>query len=599
MNLEYTAVGLRELVLEGKGVSPGLAFSKTHVNARGFSAPDVYSIRVDQVDSEIEVFEKALAETREQLEGIRETVSTISGDEESQIFEAHIFLLEDRTLRQRVCSMLKDRLVNISYCYYAVIQGYMEALRRVEDSYLAERAIDLEDVAMRLLDNLIRLGDKAPPIEHAHVLIAYDLTPSDTVSMDRDIMLGFATEKGSHTSHTAILARSLGIPAVVGVEDAVMNVVGLANCILDGTRGLLIVNPSRETVDTYREYWEKEETLRIRLKSESSLPSETVDGRKITLSANVEFANEVDQLKTNGADGIGLFRTEFYLLESDEIPDEDQQAELYKEVVKGVSPGMTIFRTLDSGGDKMSGEVLETPEPNPFLGRRGIRFSLARPEIFKVQLRALLRATPYGKVGIMFPMVSLLSELERAKALLEECKSELLSEGYEVGDDYQVGVMIEIPSAALLANELAKVADFFSIGTNDLVQYTTAVDRVNELVSDLYRPADPGVLRLMKMTVEAGLNNGIWTGVCGEMASDIELLPLLIGMGIEELSVGVNKLPLVKSAIRKLNYQECREMFGECLALGKAQSIRKRSHMLARKAYPVVLNHVLGTESNE
>lgn len=596
VSFEYTADGLEEVILTGKGVSPGLAFSKIYVNARGFSAPEIYAIEPSQIESELETFSRAVAVTKEQLEGIRETVSDISGDEESQIFDAHIILLEDHVLHEKVEAMLKERLVNISYCFYAVIQSYMEALRRAQDSYLAERATDLEDIAMRLLDNLLIMGERAPTVDHEHVLVSFDLTPSDTVSMDQQKMRGFATEQGSYTSHTAILARSLGIPAVVGIENAVMDVVGLANCILDGTRGLLIMNPSRETVDKYKVLWAAEEELHIRLRSESNLKSETVDGRHIILSANVEFSHEVELLKSNGADGIGLYRTEFYLLDDDDVPCEEEQAALYTKIVKDVSPGMTIFRTLDSGGDKMSGEVLLQPEPNPFLGRRGIRFSLAKPEAFKVQLRALLRATAHGKVGIMFPMISLISEIETAKALLQECHAELVAEGVSVSDDYQVGIMVEIPSAALLAGAMAKVVDFFSIGTNDLVQYTTAVDRVNELVSDLYRPADPGVLRLMKMTVEAGTENDIWTGVCGEMASDIELLPLLIGLGIEELSVGVNKVPLVKSAIRKLNYQECREMVQEAFLQSKAQDIRALSHALAKKAYPIILNHVTGNE---
>ncbi len=585
-----------EVILKGRGVSPGLAFGKIHVNARGFSAPDTYEIAESEIDSELEVYRAAVQETRQQLLEIQQRVHGLAGDEEGQIFEAHMFILEDRSLNQKVEQMLRDRLLNVAYCFYAVIQSTMEAMRRTEDAYLAERTTDLEDIAMRLLDNLIQLGTSAPAVEHDHVLVAYDLTPSDTVGMDQDAMRGFATEKGSPTSHTAILARSLGIPAVVGVENAVMDVVGNTDCILDGFRGLLIMNPSAATQARYQALKAADQELSQRLREASSLPSVTADGRPVILSANVEFSHEVQLLKQNGADGIGLFRTEFYLLDSDEMPDEEAQAALYSEVVREVSPGLTIFRTLDSGGDKMNAEAPIQPEPNPFLGRRGIRFSLARPELFKVQLRALLRATAHGKVGIMFPMISLLSEIERAKELLEECKAELRAEGIPFSEDYQVGIMIEIPSAALLSDAMAQVVDFFSIGTNDLVQYTTAVDRVNELVSELYRPADPGVLRLMRMTTKAGIENGIWTGVCGEMAGDIQLLPLLLGLGVEELSVGVNKVPLVKSAIRKLNYEECRAMVQECFSLSKAQEIRARSHALAEQAYPEILQHVMGEE---
>ena len=547
-------------------------------------------IEPQQVDSELEKYEGAIEATKAQLEEIRRNVTELTSDNEGQIFEAHIILLEDPSLHNKVDTMLRERLTNVSYCFYAVIQGYMEALRRAKDSYLAERATDMEDVAMRVLANLSK--DDAAEIDHDHILVAYDLTPSDTVNLDRQKMRGFATEQGSYTSHTAILARSMGIPAVVGIEGAVMDAQTLASCILDGTRGLMIINPSRETVDYYRQLWTQEEELRARLVKESSEPSVTLDGRKITLSANVEFYNEIENLKDQGADGIGLFRTEFFLLESGEMPDEDQQAEFYTKVVTEVAPSMTIFRTLDSGGDKMSAEKLDKPEPNPFLGRRGIRFSLAEPEIFKIQLRALLRATAHGKVGIMFPMVSQLSQIESAKELLEECRQELIEEGLPVGETYQIGVMIEIPSAAILASGLAPLVDFFSIGTNDLVQYTTAVDRVNELVSYLYRSADPSVLRLMRMTAEAGRDAGVWTGVCGEMAGDIELLPLLIGLGVEELSVGASNVPLVKSALRRLRYDDCREMVVRAFKLNKAQDIRKLSRRIAEEAYPIILRHV-------
>ncbi len=591
---EYKDDGLPEVVLEGRAVSSGLAYGAVSVNARGFAAPEIYNITETQISDELAKFHLAVSATKVELEEIKDKVGEMSEGDESKIFDAHVLLLEDYTLHRKVELMLRERLVCVAYCYYAVIQGYMEALRRVEDSYLAERTSDIEDVAVRLLENLVRTSN-APPkteISYEHILIAFDLTPSDTISMDRQKMLGFATEQGSYTSHTAILARSLGIPAVVGIPDAVLAAKGLATCILDGTNGLLILHPSRETFEKYKVIFMQRELLKQKLVSECQKETRTSDGHKITLSANVEFAHEVGPLKTAGAEGIGLYRTEFYLLEQEHIPDEDEQAYLYSSVVEEVGEDdLTIFRTLDSGGDKLSGEPLLKPEPNPFLGRRGIRYSLARPEIFKVQLRALLRATPFGKVGIMFPMVSQIAEVYRAKKLLQECHDELVAEGYNISDDYQVGVMIEVPAAALLAEEIAKHVDFFSIGTNDLVQYTTAVDRVNELVSYLYRPADPGVLRLMKMTVEGGRKSNIWTGVCGEMASDVELLPILVGLGVEELSVGVNKVPIVKGALRRLNYSECQQLIQEAFTMTRAQDIVKASRAIAERAYPELLEH--------
>lgn len=573
----------------GRGVSSGISIGKINVNARGFSAPGIYEVPEDKIPSELERFQKALEETQEQLEDIKVSVGKISSEAESQIFDAHILILQDASLLNKVEERVKQRGVNVDYAYYSVMQEYMESLRRAGDGYLAERVMDLEDVAMRLLDNLHKRVESQPTGEEGRILISYDLLPSDTIRMDRQKLLGFATEQGSYTSHTAILARSLGIPAVVGVEDAVMKVKGLSTCILDGTQGMLILHPSQETVEKYKKLHEENLYLKENLEKESSKNTVTTDGVEVVLSSNVEFSYEIEQLKKSASQGIGLYRTEFFLLENEEVPTEDEQAELYGSVAAEVSPDMVVFRTLDSGGDKMSGEPLEDPEPNPFLGWRGIRFSLARPEIFKVQLRALLRATTQGKVGIMFPLVSQLNEIRLAKELLKECEEELKGKGYEIGP-YEVGVMIEVPSAAIIAEEISREVDFLSIGTNDLIQYTTAVDRVNALVSNLYRPADPGVLRLIKMTVDGGDKAKIWTGVCGEMASDLELLPLLVGLGIRELSVGINKLPAVNRAIRRLSYADCKAVVEEALTLTRAIEIRALSKGVAQTAYPELLS---------
>ncbi len=591
MSWEYTDSDQDEITLAGRGVSSGLAFGIIQVNTRGFFAPEAYKIREDEIDSEFERFTKAISTTKKQLEQIKRTVKRISGEEESQIFEAHILILEDSSLLKKVKNLVRESLKNVDYCYYTVIQTYIERMRGAQDDYLAERTTDLEDVATRLLNNLLLKSNKAQHKEENHILVAYDLTPSDTISLDKHKVLGFATEQGSYTSHTAILARSLGLPAVVGMEEAVRKVEGFASCILDGTRGLLVIHPSENTFEKYYKEYQEYLSLKAELARECGKKSDTKDGHHITLSANVEFPYEVELLKKNGAEGMGLYRTEFYLLENEgHIPSEDEQAKLYTSVAEDVAPHDAIFRTLDSGGDKMSGDNLESPEPNPFLGRRGIRFSLAKPEIFKVQLRALLRATPSGNVGIMFPMISHINEVRLAKELLKECEAELKAEGCEISSNYQVGAMIEIPSAALLAEDIAKEVDFFSIGTNDLIQYTTAVDRINPLVSDIYRSADPGVLRLIKMTVEGGNKAGIWTGVCGEMASDLELLPILVGLGIHELSVGVHKVPMINSALRRLSFKECQAIAEEALHLTRAIEIRVLSRGIAEKAYPELLS---------
>lgn len=578
-----------EFKLKGMGVSPGIAFGKIHVNARGFSAPEIYELEASEVPAEKERFLKAIEETKQQIKSISEQVGEFSGDEESQIFEAHLLVLEDSTLIKRVDRLIDERHQNAEHCFYAVAQSYMEAMRRIEDEYFRERAKDIEDITQRVLKNLSTETPESSLPDEEHILVSYDLTPSDTVSMDRRHLLGFATENGSYTSHTAILARSLGIPAVVGIENAIMSVRGLMPCILDGTSGELILNPSTETVQIYKQIHRKQEQLRARLKLQSDEDAVTVDGREVVLSANVEFEHEIEQVSTSGAMGIGLFRTEFYLLENFDIPDEENQAALYKKVVQTVSPNLAIFRTLDSGGDKMTGEPLSEPEPNPFLGWRGIRFSIDRPNIFKTQIRALLRATEFGRVGIMFPMISQMKEIRFAKKMIEECRDELLEEGYNISSDYQVGAMIEVPSAAILSVELAKEVDFFSIGTNDLVQYTTAVDRVNTRVAKLYRPADPAVLRLIQQTVVGASMSGIWTGLCGEMGGDLELLPLLVGLGIDEISVGIHKVPLVKSALRKLSYTECAAMVDQALSMDTAREIQAASSDIARRSYPELL----------
>ena len=590
MNWDHITTENQEIRLQGKGVSPGLVIGRIHVNSRGFVAPSIFPIEEKAIDSELVRFQTAVYVTKKQLEKLQKAINSVSGERESKIFEAHILLIEDKTLHRKVEAMLREELLNIDHCYYRVMCDYMAIFKQSEDAYMSERTADLEDIAIRFLDNLLKVSH-AGEIDYDHILVSHDLTPSDTISLDRQRMLGFVTEQGSYTSHTAILARSLGIPAIIGVESAVAQVQEHTLCILDGVLGLLILNPSQETLETYKKRHKENLELKARLQKESPLPCVTTDGHHITLSSNVEFSHEIELVNKHGAEGVGLFRTEFYLLENKKTPTEDQQADLYSKVTREVAPHLSIFRTLDSGGDKMSGEPLSTPEPNPFLGWRGIRFSLARPEIFKVQLRALLRATVHGNVGIMFPMISQIAEIRKAKALLEECRQELLSEGYDIQPNYQIGAMVEVPAAALLAEEIAKEVDFFSIGTNDLVQYTTAVDRVNPLVNDLYRPADPGVLRLIDLTVRGGKASDTWTGICGEMASDIELLPLLLGVGIEELSVGVNMIPIVKSAIRRLNLKDCQELTKKALKLSRAIEIREASRAVAKKSYPILLEH--------
>ena len=387
-----------------------------------------------------------------------------------------------------------------------------------------------------------------------------------------------------------ILARSLGIPAIVGLEGAVIDIRTLANCILDGYSGKLILNPTAETTRKYQELAENKKRALERLDELREESTTTTDGHRITLSANIEFINELPLVRQSGAEGVGLFRTEFYLLESGEMPDEFAQAEVYTKAAKSTAPHQTIIRTLDAGGDKIPAEPLSHPEPNPFLGWRGIRVSLTRKALFKEQLKAILRASAHGKLGVMFPMVSGLRETLEAKEVLKHAMDELDRENIPFDADIEVGVMIEIPSAAMMAGEIAREVDFLSIGTNDLIQYTVAVDRVNPYVAHLYKTTHPAVIRLMDMTVKAARDQGIWTGVCGEMAADLQVTPLLVGMGVGELSVGAHKLPSIKKAVRSLSHFDCADMVTEALKSRSSPEIAELSSEMAKACYAELID---------
>ena len=583
----------KEVVIQGTAVSPGLSFAPAHVISRGLQAPEVYPISARNIDREIQRVYKALDNTKLEISKLQKHIEEITQDTEGQIFEAHLMLLSDRTMIKRVEEAIRDRQQNAEFSFYAVLQNYSEAMRRINDPYLAERASDIDDIAQRVIrnfntDDTCPSGDDSP--EHNHIIIAHDFSPSDTASMDRNLSIGFATEQGSINSHTAILARSLGIPAVVGLQGLIIEIQEQSQTILDGYDGKLIINPKPSTIAHYQDIKLQKEAKDRLLDNLRDRQTTTTDGREIVLSANVEFKHEFPLVQTSGAAGIGLFRTEFYLLGKGEIPSEENQYQVYADAATTTHPHQAIIRTLDAGGDKLPVEPLPEPEPNPFLGWRGIRVSLTRIGMFKEQLRAILRASAHGRLGVMFPLVSGIGELMKAKAILQECMDQLDRDGIPYDPGIEVGVMVEVPSAALMANEMAKEVDFFSIGTNDLIQYTLAVDRVNKHVSKLYKPTNPAVIRLIKMTVDAANNNGIWTGVCGEMASDLELTPLLIGLGVDELSVGTHRLPRIKKAIRSLSYAECAAVADEALRCRFSSDILDLTKGLAKRSYGGILD---------
>ena len=580
-----------EVVHEGIPASPGIAMGPVHVIARGFSAPEVFEIDLSEVPHEQERFRQAVELTKKQLAELQTRLENIAGDDHGDIFEAHIMMLEDPAVLDRVAAAIASRCQNAEYAFYAVMQTFLEGMRRIPDPYFRERTADIEDVSQRVLRNF--QADSEPRQlgpDETHILIAYDLTPSDTAGMDRRHLLGFATEQGSVNSHTAILARAFGIPAVVGLSRSVIDVTALTSAILDGYAGRLILHPSPATLAHYRQLHAEKEKIRNTLEATRDAATETLDGHHLTVSANIELLEELEIVTHCGAKGIGLYRTEFLLLNGSDIPSESVQAAAYSRVARALAPHSVIIRTLDAGGDKLPVEPLTEPEPNPFLGWRGIRVSLARPAMFREQLRAILRASAVGKVAVMFPLVSGLSEVERARELIRRCMDELDREGVPFDHQLPVGVMVEVPSAAVCADFLAPHVDFFSIGTNDLIQYTVAVDRVNPHVAELYRPTHPAVIRLIRHTIDAGIAHGIWTGICGEMAGDIRLTPLLIGLGAKELSVGPQRVARVGQAIRSLNLAECSAMAADVRGQTRSYDILNLSLDIARRSYGYLLD---------
>ena len=580
-----------ELRLRGIGVSPGIARGFIHFTGESFDKPDEKIISRDQVESEKERLKQAIVTTREQIAELQSEIETSTSDH-AGIFDAHLLVLEDKAVIDEVIRKVETDLLGIDRVYFEVIDGYLQTLRKISDPYLRERAIDVEDVARRVVRNLRWPGGHGPStreIDESTILAAHDLTPSDTVSLDRDRVLGFATEAGSSTSHTAIMARSLNIPAVVALHQFSDHLSPGDEALLDGTHGLLILRPSEETLKEYETLLQEENDLVSGLQELRGADTLTADGHKVILSGNIEFAHEVEQLTQQGAEGVGLYRTEFFYLNEIELRAEDKQAENYTTVAKSVAPHGVIIRTLDIGGDKMWPGLAGEPEPNPFLGWRGIRVSLAKPEEFKIQLRAILRASAFGKVGIMYPFLCNLSELRHANRLLDESKRELEAEGVAFDHDVETGAMIEIPSAALVAEQFAKEVDFFSIGTNDLIQYTTAVDRVNDRVADLYQPTHPAVISLITKTVEAAHNNDIWCGICGEAAGDLLLTPVFVGLGVDELSVGAAQLLRVRRAISRLDTAECRDFVAQIADYGCGEEVAAACREIAMDKYPELM----------
>ena len=584
MMFEKAAHPGEEIVLVGIGVSPGIARGPVHLSNDIFESPESEAIEEDEVDSEVIRLETALETTRRQIESMRDRIASELGTSDADIFDAHLLMLEDRSVLDQAFSRIRKKLLRAEGAFYGVMSRYVETLKKIGDEYLRERTVDIEDVAQRVVGNLRGVHTGRTP-EEPHVLFSTELSPSATALLDKATVLGFATEGGSHTSHSTIMARSMGIPAIVGLPEITSRFHTGQDALLDGYGGLLIINPSAETLAAYAVTFRKKAALERHLREMVDLPAETLDGKRIVLAANIEFESEMADVNAWGAVGIGLYRTEFFFLNRPTLPTEDEQAENYARIATSAGPEGVIIRTLDIGGDKLHGLHDNLAEANPFLGWRGIRVSLKRRKLFKAQLRAILRASAVGRVRVMFPMISGVEQLREARQVLHECQGELRQEGVVFDENMEIGAMIEVPSAALTADSLAREVDFFSVGTNDLIQYTLAVDRGNEMVADLYQPCHPGILILLKTISDAARRAGIWTGVCGEMAGDIMLTPLMVGLGFNELSMSTPQLPMVKYAIRKLPSARCEALVQEALTLSESSKIRDRCREVALEYY--------------
>ncbi|HEC69035.1 MAG TPA: phosphoenolpyruvate--protein phosphotransferase [Candidatus Omnitrophica bacterium] len=562
--------------IKGISASSGIAVGKAFLIGREEFSVVCKKISLEDIPSEILRLEDALIKTRRELIEFQKEIEKNLGSEHAQIFDAHLLVLEDRVLIEDVISKIKKNRINVEYAFWEVIKKYIETLSKLDDGYLKERALDLRDVGKRVLKKLLKKDVHSyTQIKEKVIIVAHDLSPADTVSLPKKKILGFATDIGGRTSHTAIIARALGIPAVVGLEKITFIVKPQDLIVIDGTKGEVIVNPPEEVLAEYKEKQEEEKQVKRFFYSLKKLPAQTSDNKRIVLAANIELPEEIPLVLEWGAEGVGLYRTEFIYLGRKDLPSEEEQYQAYLNVAKKVKPYPVVIRTLDLGGDKFLSQPLMPEEMSPFLGWRAIRFCLAQPQIFKVQLRAILRASREGNLKLMFPMISGIEELRQARKLLEEVKEELRREGEPFDENIEVGVMIEVPSAALMSDVLAKEADFFSIGTNDLIQYSLAVDRANEKVAYLYEPTHPGVLRLLRIIIDNAHKAGIWVGMCGEMASEPLCAFLLLGMDIDELSVPPSSIPKVKKLIRSVKFAQASQIVEKVINLSTHKEVER------------------------
>lgn len=582
----------QERVFNGIPVSAGVCLGPVVVmGRRSFQIPR-YTVGESLVSAEMQRFQQALVKTQEELRSIqRELCQRVEADE-GGIFDAHLLVLEDQMIIDEVNRSIAQDGINVEAAFDQVTRKFTSALSKVEDPYLRERAADMRDVADRVMANLLggRSRDPLGGLSEPSIIIGHDLTPSQTASFSREMVLGVATDVGSPTSHTAILARSLNFPAVVGLGDVSQQIKSGQEVLIDGYNGVVIVNPSEQSRFEYGRVVQKHEDLGQELEGIRELPPETKDGVRVVLTNNIDHPGEVHDVDRFGGEGVGLFRTEYLFLNRPSLPDEDEQFESYRAAASALGSRTLTLRTLDLGADKVSKALPDFHETNPALGLRAIRYCLRHPAMFRHQLRAILRASAFGKMRLLYPMVSSLEEVREANQIFHECREELRRESIPFDESMEIGVMIETPAAAMISDVLAEEVDFFSIGTNDLIQYGSAVDRLNERVADLYQPSHPGIVRMIRETVQAANAQGIDVSVCGEMGGDPVLVPLLLGLGIRHLSVSAPRTPPVKHLIRKLTIAQTEALAGEALRAKASAELREACQSLVRQVAPELLD---------
>ncbi|MBU4305937.1 MAG: phosphoenolpyruvate--protein phosphotransferase [Candidatus Omnitrophica bacterium] len=570
---------LDKKVIKGIAVSPGIGIGRVFIWDSEEYTISRHVLPENKLPLEITRFEEALIKTRTEILEIQKKIAKEMGVEHAEIFDAHLLVLEDRMLIEEVINKIKKEKINVEYAFVIVLKKYTNIFLKMDDEYLRERLVDIQDVGKRIIRNL--LGKQKQgffELDEKVVIVATNLSPSDTAQMHKEKVIGFATDMGARTSHTAILARSLEIPAVVGLKTLTPAVKNGDIIIIDGNNGNVIINPPRPIIRKYQIEKKKFLDFEKGFSRFKTLPAVTKDGHPVVIGANIEFPEELASVIDHGAQGIGLYRTEYMYLNRTDLPTEEEHFLAYKKVAQCMKKNTVVIRTMDIGGDKFLSHLDLPMEMNPLMGIRAIRFCLAQPEIFKTQLRGILRASVYGNLKIMYPMISGIDELRKANEILDEVKQELRRKRIPFNKDIEVGIMIEVPSAALIADILAKEVSFFSIGTNDLIQYALAVDRVNEKIAYLYEPAHPAILRLIKSIIDIGHSEGLWVGMCGEMASEPVFVLILLGMGLDEFSASAVSVPEIKKVIRSVTLEQSQEVAAEVLTLQSGREILEHAN---------------------